>query len=156
MESLYYDIDETRRILHRDNLPKTVALNYRGELNTTLRSFLNTFESTFDVQFDEDMDPLYTSADTLTPQAVKFLSGGQKVVLSIAFGVTMWSIFLRDVRLLVFDEPTQFLDEKHMARFADFVRHLRTYCEQSASQIILVSHHRELQELLDFTYEVKR
>ncbi len=141
-------LGEVRAVLHRDNLPKIVAQHYLRELQRDTNAFLDVFEAPFRVEADDNLSfrALYHDG---RDQPAGRLSGGEKVVLALAFRLSVNSMFAQDVGLLCLDEPTVGLDEHNLGCLQTALERLKELTRSRGLQVILVTHERSLGHLFD-------
>ena len=89
------------------------------------------------------------------PVKASQLSGGQKVVLAIAFRAALDRVFGRDVGMMFLDEPSSGLD-------ADNVEYLHNALQQLATkvhgerQLVVITHVQELGGVFDQLIEINK
>ncbi|MHC1579187.1 MAG: AAA family ATPase [Candidatus Alkanophagales archaeon] len=105
------------------------------------------------VRIDEDFNIYVTTAAGELP--IKSVSGGQKVAVGIALRLAIASALVGKVSTVVMDEPTAFLDEERVRELVDAMRSFFRGGGASIPQMILVSHHRELEDIADEVYVVE-
>lgn len=105
------------------------------------------------VRIDEDFNIyVMTTAGELP---IKSISGGQKVAVGIALRLAIASALVGKVSTVVMDEPTAFLDEERVRELVGAMRSFLMGGGASIPQMILVSHHRELEDVADEVYIVE-
>lgn len=141
-------LGDVRAVLHRESLPRIVAQHYLRELQVDTNSFLDTFEAPFRVEADDKLSfkALYHDG---REQPAGRLSGGEKVVLALAFRLSVNSMFAQDVGLLCLDEPTVGLDEHNLGCLQTALERLKELSRSRGLQVILVTHERSLGHLFD-------
>jgi DNA repair exonuclease SbcCD ATPase subunit len=146
-------LQSARSVLHRDNLPRIVAQNYLELLQTDTNELLTLFDSDFRVTV---VDGLNFGADFADGryQPVARLSGGQKVVLALAFRIAVNALFANKLSLLCLDEPTAYLDDDNIGCLAVALDKLKTLSESRGLQCILITHERELGHLFDHVVQL--
>lgn len=81
---------------------------------------------------------------------VEFLSGGERIALGLSFRLALSIYKVRNMELLILDEPTPFLDEERRKKLIDIIsQHLR-----KIPQVIIVSHDEELKDAADYVIRV--
>jgi DNA repair exonuclease SbcCD ATPase subunit len=146
-------VDDMRHILHRDNLPRLVAHNFLELMQDEINSLLVRFGSTFSVCADESLSFMASFHDGRKVPAGR-LSGGEKVLLALAFRVVVNDIFAKDLGLLVLDEPTAGLDEGNLACLRIAVTRLKELSAARGLQVIIITHERDLHNLFDHVIEM--
>ncbi|AIF69934.1 hypothetical protein PAP_07725 [Palaeococcus pacificus DY20341] len=83
-------------------------------------------------------------------QGIDFLSGGERIALGLSFRLALSLYKVRNLELLILDEPTPFLDEERRKKLIDIItQHLR-----KIPQVIIVSHDEELKDAADYVIRV--
>lgn len=147
-ESSRTDIEEAwiehanaiRELLHRDKLPSLVARRNLCAIQAEVNDILFKFDSSFHVTASNDLSFLANFKDGRSLPAAR-LSGGEKVLLAIAFRVVINSMFAGDLGLLCLDEPTAGLDETNMQCIHVAIDCLRELSKSKGLQIVMVTHH---------------
>ena len=81
---------------------------------------------------------------------VEFLSGGERIALGLSFRLALSIYKVRNMELLILDEPTPFLDEERRKKLIDIIsQHLR-----KIPQVLIVSHDEELKDAADYVIRV--
>jgi DNA repair exonuclease SbcCD ATPase subunit len=88
------------------------------------------------------------------PFAATRLSGGEKVLFSLAFRVKVNAMFASDVGLLVLDEPTAGVDEVNITCLERAFTKLRELSSSAGLQVIVVTHEQRLAPLFDHVHEL--
>ncbi len=138
--------------LFRD-LPKIVAHRNLQRLQATINGVLESFRTDFRVSPDADLTftALFTDGRRQTADR---LSGGQKVVLALAFRLAVNLLFAENVGMLVLDEPTAWLDEQNIRGFEPVLSRLKAFSASRGLQIIMVTHEQKLAPLFDRTIQL--
>ena len=77
------------------------------------------------------------------------LSGGQKVVLALAFRLTVNSIFAPQLGTMILDEPTDGLDTENRQLASEFFQNLGVVARSRNLQIIVISHDEAMERIFD-------
>jgi DNA repair exonuclease SbcCD ATPase subunit len=147
-------LDDLKSIMHRDNLPKHLTVNYLRSTVKKLNGYLDDFSVKFSIMVDDDLTFWATLSDG-TVIAASRLSGGEKVVLSLAFRLAVQSD-LNGINLLVLDEPTVCLDDDNIACLEKAFDRLRAMSKSSGLQVIVVSHESAIERMCDHTFTLNR
>jgi DNA repair exonuclease SbcCD ATPase subunit len=141
-------VERVRMVLHRDQLPNIVAQAYLGALNTKLSDYLSIFESTFMAQIKPDIsiECQFPGGHIATAER---LSGGQKVMLGIAFRFAIYDLFAQSLGFMVLDEPTVYLDSDHVESVFTLLERVKSYSAAAGLQLIVVTHEMRLAGVLD-------
>jgi DNA repair exonuclease SbcCD ATPase subunit len=141
-------LETARDTLHRDKLPRAVALDNLARVETRINEHgLPLFGRPFWVESQADLTFLvHKPGHPGAPQ--EQLSVGQKVILAVSFWSAVALLWSRKVGILALDEPTSNLDTDNrlylgeaMARFASQVRGNR--------QVLVVTHDHNLRGCFD-------
>lgn len=144
---------DMRHILHRDNLPRLVAHNYLELMQDEINNLLVRFGSPFNVSTDESLSFVATFYDGRKVPAGR-LSGGEKVLLALAFRVVVNDIFAKDLGLLILDEPTAGLDEGNLTCLRIAIERLKELSAARGLQVIMITHERDLHNLFDHVIDM--
>ena len=141
-------LENGRRLLHRDALPGEVARTYMEALNERLAYYLELFGSSFTAEISADA--LVTCRFTGLPEMPsERLSGGQKVILGVAFRFAIYDLFVADLGVMILDEPTVYLDNGNVGAVAELLNHLKGFSRQAGMQLIVVTHEQQLVNSFD-------
>ena len=146
-------LEDVRGVLHRDVLPKMAALNYLELMQTEINDMLLRFDSPFLVEATEDLSFTANFKDGRKIPAAR-LSGGEKVLLALAFRVVVNDVFAKDLGVLILDEPTAGLDEGNLSCIRIAVDKLKELSASRGLQVIMITHERELHNMFDNVIEI--
>jgi DNA repair exonuclease SbcCD ATPase subunit len=138
-----------RTVLHRDQLPNIVARAYLASLNTRLGQYLDLFDVPFSCRLLPDLSVECTFDSR--PVSAERLSGGQKVMLGIAFRFAVSDLFVNSLGLMILDEPTVYLDNDRINCVIKLLDKMRGYSHAAGLQVIVVTHEERLTEVFDQT-----
>ena len=141
-------LERARSVLHRDQLPNMVAQAYLQGLNERLAKYLELFDVPFTAGIFPDISITCMFGKGRQVPAGR-LSGGQKVMLGIAFRFAVYDLFAVNLGLLVLDEPTVFLDEDRIDSVMRLFERVKSYSRSSGMQLIVVTHERRLLGVFD-------
>ena len=83
-------------------------------------------------------------------EGIDFLSGGERIALGLSFRLALSLYKVKNMELLILDEPTPFLDEERRKKLVEIItQHLR-----KIPQVIIVSHDEELKDAADYVIRV--
>lgn len=137
------DVSRWRSILHRDNLPKLVAQELLERLVVEINNNLEAFATPFTVKAADDL-----SLDVTKPrgrvEAASRLSGGEKILLAVAFRIAVNSVFASEAGMLVLDEPSAGLDTRNIDCLADVLERISLATTAKQQQILIVTHDERL------------
>jgi len=136
-------VDTMRAALHRDNLPRLIAQRGLEEIHGAVNDLLVQLESPFSVTVDDSLSFVAHFRDGRVVPAGR-LSGGEKVMLAVAFRVAVNSTYAGDLGLLCLDEPMAGLDEGNVHGIKTALERLQALSKARGLQVIMVTHERSL------------
>lgn len=147
----YRDLcDRARTVLHRDNLPHMVTVAYLRALNEQLAQYLRIFGVDFSCYIADDL-----SVTCYFPgageQPAGRLSGGQKVMLGIAFRFAVYNLFASSMGFMVLDEPTNMLDGDNVGHVLEVLVRVGRYAHNVGMQLVIITHEERLLGAFDRT-----
>lgn len=148
------ELESWRPIVHRDALPRMVANNLLENLVERMNTTLDEFASSFSVSASDDLTFVVRRPGGLTSTADR-LSGGEKVVLALAFRFAVNSLFAGEVGMLVLDEPTAGLDTANLECLTDVLGQLSELTRKRGQQLIIITHDRRLERVFDTIIDIK-
>ena len=135
------DLEVWRGVVHRDNLPRLITESFLGDLAEKINTQLVSFGTPFLVEPGPDLTLTVCHNDGKKETSL-LLSGGQKVVLAIAYRQA-----INPDEFLVLDEPTAGLDRNNLGCLADVLERWRVFTQQQGRQIIMVTHDERLERV---------
>lgn len=145
----YKDLAErTRMLFHADRLPNMVAQGFIKALNNRLGKYIEMFEVPFTARMNPDFSMICTFPSKPEVMAER-LSGGQRVMLGIAFRFAVYDQFVNDLGLMVLDEPTIALDNDRIESVFTLLSRVKSYSQAAGLQLIVVTHEQRLQGVFD-------
>ena len=142
--------ERSRMILHRDRLPNMVAQAFIKAINQKLGAYIELFEVPFTVKIEPDLSIRCFFGGNREAMAER-LSGGQKVMLGIAFRFAIYDLFVNNLGFMVLDEPTVYLDHDRIEGVFDLLQKVKGYSQSAGLQLIVVTHEARLQGVFDQT-----
>jgi len=142
------DMERWRSVVHRDALPRLVAQHMLEELEDKINETLAEFDGPFRVTSDEDLTFLAHKPNGVVEPAAR-LSGGEKVVLALAFRFAVNSLFAGEIGMMVLDEPTAGLDEHNIGCLTDVLERLSDLTKKRGQQLIIITHDHRLERVFD-------
>jgi DNA repair protein SbcC/Rad50 len=139
-----------RAAMHPKALPKLVAEGYLELMEGDIDDLLEKFNAGFRVKTrkrDLGFDAAFSDARETQP--AYRISGGEKVLLALAFWPTLNALFASDFGMLALDEPTLFLDSQNVGCIQHAVGKLRELASAKGLQVLLVTHEERLSSLFD-------
>jgi len=147
-------IEEVAEIFHWNNLPKSVSQANLELLVEDINANLELFNNPFYIDADEDLTFQVYLPGKL-PVKAKQLSGGQKVILAIAFRAALDRVFGHDVGMMFLDEPTSGLDADNVNYFHDALQQLASKVGNDR-QLVVITHVQELNGVFDQVIEIRK
>lgn len=142
-------LEQMREVLHYSALPRLVSLHHLDKLTADVNAYLRLFDSPFRVEVDEGLGFTCIFHQGGKRRPAGRLSGGQKVVLALAFRLSVNNAFASDLGLLCLDEPTVGLDEHNLGSLETALGRLRELAKSTGLQVVMVTHERSLAPLFD-------
>lgn len=142
-------LESYREVVHRDNLPKIYMQAAMEKLTHDVNANLADFGSPFRVAVSAD-DLSFTIINrdgTTEPAAAK--SGGESVVLAVAYRLAVSSRFTSGVNFMVLDEPSAGLDDHYLGCLADVLQSVNEVTRKKRQQVILITHNQGLERVFD-------
>ena len=141
-------LEKARQYLHRDQLPNMVAQSYIRSLNSRLAKYLDMFEVPYTCKIAADMGVICAFSGNRQLPAER-LSGGEKVMLGIAFRFAIYDLFASNLGLLILDEPTVFLDDDRIDSVYELLDRVKSYSKSAGLQLIVITHEKRLAGVAD-------
>jgi len=143
---------EMRQVFHRDGAPKISAESNLRILQEDVNDLLFRFDAPYRVSVADNLSftaHFYRGEKTGIKQPASRLSGGEEVLLALAFRIAVHSRFAGELGLLCMDEPTSGLDQRNLSCVATAFDRLRELCRNTGLQVIMVTHDERLFPLFD-------
>jgi len=153
-QKLVHVVSECEDLFHWSGLPKVVSQSNMELLVEDINENLSLFDNPFSVQASEDLTFLAYFPGK-PPVKANQISGGQKVVLAIAFRAALDRVFGHDVGMMFLDEPTAGLDTDNIDYFHTA---LQQFSAKMAGQrqIAVITHVQELESVFDQVVTVQK
>ena len=156
LERFFNSLKKIRDLFHKDGpLQNAIRGDAAMRIEDNARSFLQEFSLPFfDLRVDRDFNILVYGRDGV--QTLDSLSGGEKVALALVIRLAIAAALTGEaLELMIMDEPTIHLDSDRRRELVNLLKNFRGG-SRMISQLIVVSHDRELEEAADVVYEVSR
>jgi DNA repair exonuclease SbcCD ATPase subunit len=144
--------ERCRDLLHREKLPKVVMGSLLNGLNHHMNEMLIQFDMGFDALLDEDFNFKVACIGNDNASASD-LSGGQKVILAIAFHIGLGRLLGGTIPFMVLDEPTNHVDVHNKPVLRDALMSLKG-SGSAGVEYIFVTHDDVLQPTFDRQIEI--
>lgn len=141
-------LEKLRGVFHPDALPRRTAQEGLYKLEASVNDWLEKFEVPFRVRVTEPLSFRVSFPDGRDVPA-EWLSGGEKVIFSLAWRLAVNTEFAADVGILCLDEPTAGLDADRLAALGRAIARIREVSCSVGLQFIMVTHERNLVPLFD-------
>ena len=145
-----------RDLFYRDGpLQNAIRSDAATGIENNARKLLQEFNLPFiDISVDKDFNILVYGRDGV--QTLDTLSGGEKVAVALVIRLAIAAALAGEsLELMIMDEPTIHLDSNRRRELVSLLKNFRKG-SRMISQLIVVSHDRELEEAADVVYEVAR
>ncbi len=143
-----------RKAFDRDGIPAMIRKDAAGFMTNRTNHYLNSFSLDID-DLDIDQDFNISVFRGGIKESVDNLSGGEKTAIAFAVRLAIAEFLLRNVSVLVMDEPTTYLDEERRNSLKEIIEY-SLKDEDIIPQMIMISHHREMISAADASFEVKK
>ena len=154
IRNLLKTVSEVRDLFHWNQLPKAVSQANLELLVAGINTNLQLFNNSFVVEADCDLT-FKVFFPGQQPVKARQLSGGQKVILAIAFRAALDQVFGNDVGMMFLDEPTSGLDADNMHCFHEALQKLAAKTGEDR-QLVVITHVHELSSAFDQLVEVQK
>jgi exonuclease SbcC len=136
-----------------ETVEKSVLASINEQFNEKFREWFSMLvdDATKDARIDEDFTPIIEQ--DRYEQDLKYLSGGEKTSVALAYRLALNSLVQRvsvgmKSNLLILDEPTDGFSKPQLHKVRDILNELE------CPQVILVSHEKELESFADHIYHI--
>jgi len=156
LEKFLNSLKKIRDLFYRDGpLQNTIRNDAVMRIENNARKLLQEFNLPFiDISVDKDFNILVYGRDGA--QTLDMLSGGEKVAVALVIRLAIAAALTGEaLELMIMDEPTIHLDSDRRRELVSLLKNFRKGTHM-ISQLIVVSHDRELEEAADIVYEVAR
>lgn len=145
-------VDTIMQTFHWDNLPRRVTHQNLQMLVSDINANLRDFQSPFTVEATDELSFQVYFPDR-NPLDAAQLSGGQKVMLALAFRLSLDKIFGGAIGMLFFDEPSAGLDVSNQTIFYETLRDIVARTREPR-QVVVVTHTSGLGKFFDAVVEM--
>ena len=150
---LLADLRKLKGLLSDDGLPLTYVKYRFDQLTVFTQEGLTKMNADFYVGANPEQPLEFTFHRLDEAAAVEMpmhkLSGGQRVRLCISFLLALQKALIKDVGLLVLDEPLVHTDEQGIEQIVAFLSDMRNELKNAEHQIWVVDHNPKLATALD-------
>ncbi len=148
------DLIRIRGSYHKDGVQRLLRKKITPLLSELATEYIESFNMDItDIYLSENFDISVTKGSVEVP--ISLLSGGEKVAVGLALRLAIAKALSRRLSVVIMDEPTTHLDEE---RRKDLVNILGRFFKNEGAipQIIIVTHHQELETVADTLYMVRK
>jgi len=156
LEQFVNSLKKIRDLFYRDGpLQNSIRSDAAMRIENNARKLLQEFNLPFiDVSVDKDFNIVVYGRDGV--QTLDTLSGGEKVAVALVIRLAIAAALTGEaLELMIMDEPTIHLDTDRRRELVNLLKNFRKGGHM-ISQLIIVSHDRELEEAANVVYEVVR
>ena len=146
-------LSKIRDAFDRDGIQAAIRHDSAAIITDRTRTYLSSFGLNIeDARVDEDFNIMLSQNGM--EQSISSLSGGERTAVAIAVRLAIAGYLTQKISTMILDEPTAFLDEDRRKNLKDIIQYsLRN--ENIVPQMIIISHHSDMNTVADVTYEVK-
>jgi DNA repair exonuclease SbcCD ATPase subunit len=117
------------------------------KMSSCINGYLSSFGASYKVKLHKNNDFLCIFNDrTISSEE---LSGGEKVILSLAFRFAASELFTSNVNMIVLDEPTIWLDSRRIDGFKEVLENVKAVSKRNDSQVFIITHEKSLIPVFD-------
>jgi DNA repair exonuclease SbcCD ATPase subunit len=150
---LLRDLNRLKDLLKDDGLPLLFVKHKFDRLALFTQDGLVKMNANFFISVDKERELAFSfhrlDEGTKMELPMGKLSGGQKVRLCISFLMALQKTLLKDVGLLVADEPSTHVDSEGVEQIADFFISMKAELKNSEHQIWVVDHNPTIARALE-------
>lgn len=145
-------VESLKKIFKYNALPMVLSYRYMAQVVVELNNTLSQIGVPFTIELEHDLS--FTVNFGFQKVPASRLSGGQKVILTIAYRLAVNFTFATNLGLLCLDEPTVGLDEANLGSLERAFERLKDFSLSNGVQIIVVTHEKGLSHLFDHTIDL--
>lgn len=149
VEALKAKLGSLRALFHKAGLPAKVSQFCLHALRGDVDNLLERFDAPFRIADVVDLRLIVRFYDGRAGPASQMLSGGEKMILALAFRVAVGLLFAGDLGILCLDEPTVGLDASNLRCVEIALNRLREFGQARGLQFLLITHESGLDNLCD-------
>ena len=142
-------LGEVEELLQSKKLPAKIIAALNKILTAKVNAYLTDFNAPYQIDLKANGD-FVCNYSGVTISAAR-LSGGEKMVLSVAFRLALHSLFASDDMggFVILDEPTTFMDETNRERLASVLELMKQSPKFKDLQIVVITHDSKMLPLFD-------
>jgi exonuclease SbcC len=146
-----------RKAFNRDGIPQIIRKIALESINSITRNIISRFNlSVEDIKISEDLDVEIMQNGFV--KNISQLSGGERTAVSIAMRLAIAKYLGRNISTIMMDEPTVYLDEERRNDLKDILQYsMKDLSDEGIfPQIVIITHHPELETAADIAYHVTK
>jgi len=148
-------LEKIRSAYGKDGVQKMIRARARPLLERATRDLFERFNFAYsDISIDDDYN-----INVIGPggeQDIDQISGGERVALAIALRLAIAQVLSGRVETIIMDEPTTHLDEERRKELVNILNSFFREGGRIIPQMLIISHHREIEDVADLVYNVSR
>ena len=153
--ALINDLKKLRELMGDSGLPMAVVKYHFGKLAQFTQEALTQMDANFAIAIDPDEDLGFSFVrlddSNMFSMPMTMLSGGQRSRLCIAFLLAVQRRLIKNVGLLVLDEPSLSLDNQGVESLAELLTSMQQNLRNSEMQVLISDHHPALESCFNNT-----
>jgi len=134
--------------LKKSGLPRLIHHSVLEQLVSTINRELICFADPFEVSVNDDLTFTAMFPDGVRSVA-KDLSGGQKVMLAMAFWSAINRTFAQNLGIMILDEPTDGLDQDNKQHLYRIMEEWAKLLRLRGQQVMVITHDTEMEDSFD-------
>ncbi len=134
-------------------LYRRALLSIENEMNEVFRIFGLGYSSV-DVKETQDAFYFVVVDKDGHERPIASLSGGEQIVIALAYVIALNKIMHSNIGFLLLDEPTDMLDDERRRALVDVIGRLTQ--EGGIPQLIIITHHKDIMDSVDKVYMVEK
>jgi len=139
--------------MHNSPATKIYVKRQMTAMCSCIDSYLSMMEAPFTVLIGQDNEFFCNFGNNKVINA-NSLSGGQKVVLSLAFRFATRELYTTKANLVTLDEPTTWLDSRRIRTFDEVLARAKGISDSKGAQIFTLTHEKSLINCFDTVIEL--
>ncbi|MHC1635704.1 MAG: AAA family ATPase [Candidatus Methanospirareceae archaeon] len=149
-------LNEIREAFGKDGVQRVIRKKAKPMIESFTREFFEKFNLGYtDIEIDDDYKIRVTDANG-SSEDIEQISGGEKVSLAIALRLAIARVLSGKIETIIMDEPTTHLDEERRKELINILNSFFREGGRVVPQMIIITHHREIEDIGDVIYEVNK
>jgi DNA repair exonuclease SbcCD ATPase subunit len=137
----------------RDGLPRLIHRSILRQLSIIINTELEMYDKPFSIEVNDDLTFTATFADGVRINS-RDLSGGQKVMFALSFLSAINSTFLKDIGIMIWDEPTDGLDAVNTDFLYAALERKKKLLHQRGQQLMIITFDTGMIPVFDTVYQL--